>query len=87
MNEKLSELIENELTKRLKYCNILVDSVTFKSSSDILYYEVFIDSDIKDIQFRHHDSVEIYKLDNDYFDNLSTILASRIGRMIFICHL
>lgn len=85
MNEELSELIEIELSKRLKYCNILVDSVTFKSSTDILYYEIFIDSDIKDIQLKHHDSVEIDKLDADYFNNLSNILASRLGRMIFRC--
>lgn len=85
MNEELSELIEIELSKRLKYCNILVDSVTFKSSTDILYYEIFIDSDIKDIQLKHHDSVEIDKLDADYFNNLSSVLASRLGRMIFRC--
>ena len=69
----------------LKYCDILVDSVIFKSSTDILYYEIFIDSDIKDIQFKHHDSVEIDKLDADYFNNLSSILASRLGRLIFRC--
>ena len=85
MNEELSELIEIELSKRLKYCDILVDSVIFKSSTDILYYEIFIDSDIKDIQFKHHDSVEINKLDADYFNNLSSILASRLGRLIFRC--
>lgn len=85
MNEELSELIEIELSKRLKYCDILVDSVIFKSSTDILYYEIFIDSDIKDIQFKHHDSVEIDKLDADYFNNLSSILASRLGRLIFRC--